>query len=252
MPAPEFWTWAESEIGHPISPEVKKYFRLNDWGEVQDPDFIETLRKLERAGLGGTDYEPIDTPRDERWRLIADLNTAYLAETDPETDDRQWLPVTLEPLLSLDTRPPSMSVRITFDHRISLDALVKALRKTWPDLKRRGWVRRTRTLGDRSLALLRFICLEAPRDTTWRARMQGWNEAHPNWEFSNDRAFNSAFHRAERQLTGEKFSLDWFHDSIARLEADELLKLYDQEPRARQAVHRAMLVKPDRTKNSEE
>ena len=88
-----------------------------------------------------------------------------------------------------------MTVR--FDYRLSPDALAAELKKYWPEMLRRGAVRRPSRLTERSLALLHFVCLELLPGMTWRQRMEAWNDSHSEWRHQHAQDFQGKFHRAE-------------------------------------------------------
>ena len=42
------------------------------------------------------------------------------------------------------------------------------------------------------------------------------------WAYPDVRAFERDFRRAERQLTGQRYGLEWFYDPLARLDLPDL------------------------------
>jgi len=88
-----------------------------------------------------------------------------------------------------------------------------------------GWVKRSRPLGDRGIALVRFVCIESKRGATWRERLDAWNSEHADSTFDKVQAFQSAFRRAESQLTGSKYGLAWFYDEEIHAEDYASLRL---------------------------
>lgn len=168
---------------------------------------------------------------DPRWALLRDLNEAYRdiprwtagellkgAAGKPRTarelgrPQSEFKPLEVSRVLDLDKYPESERVQISIDNRVSLQALIAALRQLWPQMAARKWVRRTRPLDERTLALIRFVCLE-PSGTTWRERMKNWEERHPHRKYGDVRAFQGAFSRAALSLTGSRDGLDAFYAS---------------------------------------
>ncbi len=168
---------------------------------------------------------------DGRWTLIRDLvRAAHDRWGWPEDPDFEPIGIRrpevereLIPTIGISTR-----LVIAVDNRVPVSRLIDWLRREWPALRREGFVRRTRSFADRTLALIRFVCLEAEPDSSWRARWEAWNERNPGaWSFPSPRAFTTAFQRAERNLTGRRFGLDRFYDSASNLwdeDPDEFLR----------------------------
>ena len=90
------------------------------------------------------------------------------------------------------------------------------LRRTWPQLTKAGWVRRTRPLSVRNVALMRHVCLESVPGTSWRNLLKEWNRKWPDWTAKDVHGFHAAFRRAEQELTGEAHGLEWFYNLHAR------------------------------------
>lgn len=74
----------------------------------------------------------------------------------------------------------------------------------------------TRRPESRAVAYIRHVCLDTPPDTPWRQLMASWNDRYPEWAHRDVRTFRSAFTRAEVQLTGERYGLEWFYSTAAR------------------------------------
>lgn len=179
----------------------------------------------------GTQPRSASIRRDRRWTLLEALH----AHIDPEAG--RWTPVSvLGTTRWHDVAYESDETRITieFDSRLSLAALTSELTAIWPQLSRAKIVRRTRPLGDRAIALIRLVCLETPRGTSWADRLVRWNEKFPGWRYPNVSRFNSAFRRAERQLTGKvRNGLILYYDAPAYQRwldgTPEVLKLIARE-----------------------
>lgn len=59
-------------------------------------------------------------------------------------------------------------------------------------------------------------------DASWPDRWAQWNGEHEEWGYQDVRAYQTAFHKAEVSLTGERDGLRWFYDPLARLSPGEL------------------------------
>lgn len=233
------WQAVEERLRARVPAEARRFYQLEGWFgdyDLDDPahrrevvnSLVRSVRHLRNAGLIGSAPDALAPPvaSDGRWRLLRDLNGAYhrMAPEAPG-DRRDWFPVSVSgPALNLDTRPPTSEIILRFDNRVSRRTLIGALRRSWPELIGRGWLRRTRPLGDRALALIRFVCLETPPGTTWRSRLEAWDTVHPHWAYRRVRALERGFRRAEQQLTGEPFGLQWFYEPASRLNLPELFR----------------------------
>lgn len=83
----------------------------------------------------------------------------------------------------------------------------------------RGYVRRTRSLGERTIALLRFVCLRGKPDRPWRARWENWNESCREGLAVQGRAgLHDGLPRGEFQLTGMSQGLAPFYERAAFLQ----------------------------------
>lgn len=176
---------------------------------------IDEVLRMQRAGLSTAEAEPVAhvEPGDDRWKLIRDLRQAAHPTSAP------WAPLAVESIKDEAGIPaPRRRIVISLDEAMSQDATVRELRRLWPTLIEQGSVRRTRPLEKRTLALLRHVCVEMPRDTTWRARWQAWQQRwegeRPEWLFAGQRQLNTAFHKAELSLTGENGGLRPFYDPV--------------------------------------
>jgi len=174
---------------------------------------------LERHGLvwrsGGDELEASDDS-DGRWVLLHDLGKRWaddVGASAPPAPLRfrcgyEWDALGQVPRVSLD-----------FDGRVSLRAVLSGVRSMWPLMAANGWVRRTRPLGDRKLALVRFVCLETEIGTGWEDRRKAWNEAHPEAEYPDRWSLRSDFSKAEESLTGQRGGLARFYDAEQRQRA---------------------------------
>ena len=232
------WKVVEEELDTPTSSQVRSFCRLQGWvrsyleSEVQDdkPSTVEvivkTIRDLRASGLDPNPAEVISSPAsaNQRWQLLQELNAAY-HDANPEAfGSRDWQPLSISRMvLNLDVHPTTSGMTISLDSRISLKALMTELRRVWPHLLEAGWIRRSRPLGPQVLALARFVCLEATSGTTWRARMEAWNESHSRWRYHDVRKFERRFRRAEKELSGKPYGLEWFYEPTARLDRSDLV-----------------------------
>ncbi|MDP2181396.1 MAG: hypothetical protein Q8K99_02355 [Actinomycetota bacterium] len=180
-------------------------------------DAVKFVSRLRRPSDSPTDLGRVKRPhdgsgkRDGRWELLADLGKAIGDEVPP--------PLAAEGLSMWVSRVGLGSARlvsITFDSRLSRQALFREITQMWPDLRSKGWVRPSRPLGERKLTLVRFVCLDSTPDESWRGRLDRWNKVHPNWCYRDSAAMQSDFARAEASLTGIKQGLAWYYDSAVR------------------------------------
>jgi hypothetical protein len=228
----DFWAALEQELGGGIQPPERKMLKRRGYASqyeqevdvgdrldtVQDSaSFVRDLREVYGESVETKAIEPYAAGgvQDGRWALLAELEEARESlRTDKSSEPFK------EPLrISRVCSPRSMSPRritVTFDNRLSQQTLVRALRRTWPTLAREGWIRRTRPLDERTVDLLRFVCLETPPEWTWRARLAEWDRTRPQYPYAGVRPFESAFRRAEEALTGERRGLAWFFDRTSR------------------------------------
>lgn len=216
-----------------------------------DPDLQEVNRQeIARAimehrrdwgvGRGGassslTVEEPVnDAPQ---WELLADIyEEEWRINVPNKPQPYPWKPVVASwaswPLSDSAARPAE--VELTFDHRISQHSLVARIRAIWPRLLKGGYVRQTRPLKLKAVALIRLICLESAPGTTWEKRLTAWNRRHGrkqddagrSWKYAGVYPFQRDFRRAERQLTGEAYGLEYLYNPIARLSDEELAERY--------------------------
>lgn len=154
---------------------------------------------------------------DARWPLLHDLGMrwAEVAGTEAPTPPMrfrcgdEWDALDIAPL-----------VTVSFDSRLSMRAVLSAIREVWPLMISDGWVRRTRPLGDRKLALVRHVCLDMDTSATWRERLKAWNEKHKGaWAYKDALGLQSDFRKAEKSLTGRTSGLARFYDEDSRTRA---------------------------------
>lgn len=246
MPTPamedQLWRTLESRLGYAVPNPVREFCRLRNYVALsfKRPEersallgsMEQVIRDLARAGLwpAQTDDELfVAEPKgqrgkaDGRWTLWRDLVSAA-RERAGLTDQQSWQPLYFRVVTNVNrTFVDADIIEVSFDSRLSLDSIVSELRGNWQELRDRGWVRRTRPLGDRKLALVRFICLEAEPGWSWRKRMEIWNERHHQWRVKDSRAFEAEFRTGSYQLTGNRWALEWAFDLI-RLPAPEKMK----------------------------
>jgi hypothetical protein len=233
------WKAVEARLRTPVPPEVRRFCRARGWVDdyvrEEEPEdrasvvreIAGTVRDLWDSGVVPRESDSLTTSvvSDGRWRLLRRLNAAY-HEAEPDAPgSSDWSPVRVSRIaLNFDTHPTTSEVVVRLDSRLSLCALNTALRAVWPQLRRRGWLQRSRPLGERALALLRFVCLETSPDSTWRQRLEGWNVSHRNWVYSGVQAFERDFRRAEEELTGQRHALESFYNPLVRLDLPELFR----------------------------
>jgi hypothetical protein len=119
--------------------------------------------------------------------------------------------------------PPPLrhEVSLTFDYRMPLSSVYRALQRAWPRLVSQGAVDASRPLGRRSLVLIEHVCVDMP-SATWAERFAAWNSKNPRWRMSSRQAFIAAFHAGERSLIGEPYALAYWYDENARLTVPQL------------------------------
>ncbi len=239
------WQAVEARLQTGVPPEVRRFCRARGWvndylaaEDSEDPEdpgdrasvvelVAEEVQILWDSGLVPRESDSLASSpaSDGRWRLLRKLNAAYHKAEPKAPGSSDWSPMRVSRVaLNFDTYPTTSEVVVRFDSRVSLRALNIALRGVWPQLHQRGWLRRSRPLGERALALIRFVCLETPPDVTWRSRLEAWNASNPNWAYLGVRAFERDFRRAEEELTGERRSLESFYNPLARLDLVELYR----------------------------
>jgi len=153
---------------------------LRDLESVADPresdnrvdEVVRTIEDLRVFEQGVRDSRPVDEPigsfKDPRWQLWRDLiDKASLGQ-----QRSRWRP--FYAYRHVDHTVPgvlSQTIRVEFDHRMPMAALLEELRGIWPTLVAQEWVRPSRPLGDRKIALIRLVCLELGMDMTWEQRL---------------------------------------------------------------------------------
>lgn len=66
-------------------------------------------------------------------------------------------------------------------------------------------------LGDRSLALLEFVCLETP-GVSWDERFTIWGERYPEWAYNRPSHMRAQFATVENGFTNVRDGLLRYHD----------------------------------------
>ncbi len=206
------------ELAKEISGAIKEHRR--DWG-VGRSSASSSLAIEEPAN---------DKPQ---WELLTDI---YAEEWRINVPDKEqpfpWEPVTASwaNWIFGDSATRQAEVTLRFDHRISQRSLVAKIRAIWPRLRKGGYVRQTRPLKLKAVALIRLICLELPPGTIWEKRLAVWNRRHGrkqddagrSWKYAGVYPFQRDFRRAERQITGGPYGLEYLYNPIARLTEEEL------------------------------
>jgi hypothetical protein len=189
---------------------------------------VEIVGDLQLSGLlpDAEDTEMVANPgADERWPLLRDLIAARRRELPKSSvAARDWAPLMLTRVVSLADYPLiSHRIEISIDARLPLRSLKRELDALWQRLGQQRWVKRSRPIGPRGIALIRFVCFEGSREVTWRERLDAWNAKFPKatkadvtMRFDDVRAFQKAFRRHEKQLTGHAYGLAWFYDEFMR------------------------------------
>ena len=228
----DVWRAVEARVGFAVPRVAKAYLGQLDLpaGVLQaerdrEPETVEDLltdmathlQALVEVGLierhAPVSAEPIDSGQ---WKLVADLLARHAESTGREPAER-WAPIEVgaDSSFMVHGLPGFGGWRVIarFDGRLSFRALTTELRKMWPELRRRGLVSRTRGPAPRGLAVIRLVCLEGSREDSWRDRWQQWEQRYGDrWHFKDQRAFNSAFHRAEFELTRRTGGLAYLYD----------------------------------------
>lgn|GEM_PF-5826372 len=238
----KIWRDVERELGHRVSKAARDYLEESREAELSYLEFEQAVEELadEVRRLGGHGFAvtpspgsaSIEIPDGARWQLLYDLGRRFEAKfaDHPLTDEfHGFAPMNLEHYHDSSSYPPSERVKVEFDSGMNLATVTALLQREFRERYRpKGWVRTTRPLGERAIALVRFVCLEAEEGLTWRRRLARWNERFPEWRFKDARRLASAFRRAEMQLTGIRGSLTTLY--ITRQEWEHR----DEERRARE------------------
>lgn len=224
----EFWRTLYLRTGIGLTPKGRAFLTemgaVDNWCNAADEaqeklalsSACKQLAALSRSGLLGEEM-PLEEWREstsrhgDRWQLWAELRSALSGSDD-------WAPFTLTRVIDATAEPALSATRveISFDARLPRTAVVSMLRRTWPQLIKAGWVRRTRPLSVRNVALMKHVCLESEPGTSWRNLLKEWNRKWPDWTVKDVRGFHAAFGRAEKELTGEAYGLEWFYNLRAR------------------------------------
>ena len=191
---------------------------------------LEAIRVEAPASSGEIGITPTDDPR---WGLIQDLSREIVERNGRSSiyEVRPIVEISSDFDRQSSRRWPlqSHTVSFTFDYRMSLGSVIEVIRHEWPELMRRGALRRTRPLRERKIALVRFVCVEHVDDlNTWRERVSVWNATVQNKEWmyrdkdGNDSewAMSTDFGKAWGSLFGSEEDTDrwrdWFTDRRLR------------------------------------
>lgn len=174
---------------------------------------LEDLRAFEQSVRDSRPIgETIGSFNDPRWQLWRDL----INKASEGQQRSRWLPFHAQRHVD-QTLPgmPSQTIRVEFDHRMPMAALFEELKAIWPTLVDREWVRPSKPLGERKIALIRLVCLELSISLTWEERLHEWNLRYPHWQYTGKNAvrkFAADFHDGEARLTGARGGLRWAYD----------------------------------------
>lgn len=224
-----FWEALESEAGVGVLPRAVRTFIEGEgypaeWERVSDPEERRDLARraalavanLEAAGLIPVPGERLSVDdlgaesKDPRWLLLAQLDARLARQSGAEPD---WSPLTVGHVSGGAGLPTEERLVLSVDPQVPLRHLVGQLTRLWPKLQERGWRRRTRPLGDRAAALVRFVCLENEPGTPWAELWRHWNKVHPGSvnSYTDQVLFRAEFHRIEKQVSGRKHGLSVFY-----------------------------------------
>lgn len=231
MPTATFYTAVSAQLGSALSRQEQKFVAargcVNEYETALDAvereqavsGAAELVNDL-RASFGETLTFEQDTERlaglnEGRWGLLTELRRyrgTVLGESDSEPPGH----LTVGRGMDITCYPVAHHVTVTVDSGIPLKTLIAALRALWPQMREHGYLRRTRAMDEKSVELVRFVCLKQPVGTPWRQRLAAWNSAYPERKYKEVRAFEKDFSRAETSISGSPGGLDWFYDADAR------------------------------------
>jgi hypothetical protein len=231
----ELWQAVERELGEAVPRSVRQFVTENHDLELELREqeqavelVVMTINSLQKHGMMPSKGEKrerganVEIPDGERWQLLYDIGRRFERKYKgmPLTVEyRGFAPMTLEHFTDNRSYPPSQRIRVVFDSGMNLATVFALLKREFQLTYRpKGWVRTTRPLGKRAIALVRFVCLESAEGLTWRERLALWNERYPDWAFPDARRLQAAFRRAELQLTGSRGALDLMHITLQEWE----------------------------------
>ena len=223
-----FWDRVASALRPPITSAEQEFCMrrglLRDIESVRDPreidnrigEVVQTIEDLRVFERNIRDSRPIDEPigsfNDPRWQLWRDL----IDKASEGQQRSRWRPFYAQ--RHVDQTVPgilSQTIRVEFDHRMPMAALLEELKGIWPTLVAREWVRPSKPLGERKIALIRLVCLELSMDMTWEQRLHEWNRRYPDWQYTGNNAvrkFAADFHDGEARLAGSRGAFRWAYD----------------------------------------
>lgn len=216
-------------------------------------DFIASPTKaiilLRAIGFSVPIVKPTDlTPkRDRRWALLKDLDARVQAAG---SDAAPWSAISARTTRTASFNaqggvPERRTLELTVDYQMSFRAFVSALRPAWTAFYKKGFLHRSRALGERNVALLRHVCIDCPPGTSAKQWLQSWNrkwKSRATWQFKDVRGLVTELHRAEAQLTGRRHGLAWFYDPHARLTTQELNELAERDNHAARVRDRRLVA----------
>ena len=112
-------------------------------------------------------------------------------------------------------------------------------------------VRGSRPVKLKATKLIRLICLELPPGTNWVQRLTAWNRRYgrKHGRYDDIFPFQRDFRRAERQVTGERYGLEYLYNPIAQLSNNDLLEQRERGDRDAlayyQRLHRRRMQRRD-------
>lgn len=160
-----------------------------------------------------------DSVLDELRKLSEQLATWYGLRADQAArfvltgELVPWMPVQVGVRGGLHPTHETAWVTLRVEPWVPAETVLRVYR----DVQRRLLGRDNRPVGDRSLALLRFVTEQGEvwTDLTWPAAMERWNRDHPEWRYETDRRFARDVKRAQQVLLFPKYRFSWEHEEGA-------------------------------------